>query len=272
MCHGYTGILKQFHCTNPKNLETMSRIIALFNQSGGVGKTTLTMNLGFHLAELKRKVLLVDMDPQGSLTAFMGLDPEEQERTVYNAIVGEEELPICKGVHGMDIAPTSILLSRAEMELAAALMREQRLKRALESVKDQYDFILLDCPPSLGILSIMSLVAATHVLIPIQTEFKALKGTEQLLRTILEVMNIANRKLRIAGLVPTMFDSRTTQAQQSLDSIEKLSKQVGSILPVIPRKTDFANASQMNIPLAELSPRNEAVRALQEIALKMDEL
>lgn len=250
----------------------MGRIIALFNQSGGVGKTTLTMNLGYHLAQLSRRVLLIDMDPQGSLTTFMGLDAHAQDATIYDAIVREEELPICRNIHGMDIVPSSIQLSRAEMELAAALMREQRLKRVLKTVREKYDFILIDCPPSLGILSIMSLVAATHVLIPIQTEFKALKGTELLLKTILEIMNLANRDLKIAGLVPTMFDSRTTQGNYSLTSIQKIAQQVGPIMPTIPRKTDFANASQLNVPIVQVSPKNEAVNALKEIALKINAL
>lgn len=248
----------------------MSRIIALFNQSGGVGKTTLTMNLGYQLAELGRKVLLIDMDPQGSLTAFMGLDSMELEGTIYNAIIQEKELPIIRNVHGMDIVPSSIQLSRAEMELAAALMREQKLKNVLTPIAKDYDFILLDCPPSLGILSVMSLVAATHVLIPIQTEFKSLKGTELLLKTILEIMSIANKKLKIAGLVPTMFDSRTTQAKQSLESIKNIGAKVGPVLPVIPRKTDFANASQERLPLALYLPKSDAIGALKEMAVKVD--
>lgn len=250
----------------------MSRIIALFNQSGGVGKTTLTMNLGYHIANLGRKVLLVDVDPQGSLTAFMGLEATDVEATIYDAIVREEELAIHRNIYGMDFVPSNILLSKAEMELAAALMREQRLKNALSSAADEYDFILLDCPPSLGLLSVMSLVAATHVLIPIQTEFKALKGTELLLKTVLEIRSVANRRLKVAGMIPTMYDSRTVQAKQSLESIKQVAKQVGSVLPVVPRKTDFANASQERQPLALYMPKSEAVAALEAIALSMDAL
>jgi len=250
----------------------MSHTIALFNQSGGVGKTTLAMNLGYHIAELGRKVLLVDVDPQGSLTAFMGFETADVEATIYDAIVRQEDLTIYRDVHGMDFVPSSIQLSRAEMELAAALMREQRLKNALASAAREYDFILLDCPPSLGILSVMSLVAATHVLIPIQTEFKALKGTELLLETVLEIRNVANRKLKIAGMIPTMYDSRTIQANQSLESIKQIAKQVGPILPIIPRKTDFANASQERLPLALYTPKSEAVAALKEVASILDNL
>ncbi|ESA37158.1 cobyrinic acid ac-diamide synthase [Leptolyngbya sp. Heron Island J] len=250
----------------------MSRIIAFFNQSGGVGKTTLTMNIGYQLADLGRKVLLVDMDPQGSLTAFMGLEPMDLETTIYDAVVHQNELMLYQDLHGMDLAPSSIELCRAEMELAAALMREQRLKNALASASESYDFILIDCPPSLGILSVMSLVTATHVMIPIQTEFKALKGTELLVRTILEIMQVANKKLKIAGMVPTMFDGRTTQANQSLESIKAIAEQVGPIMPTIPRKTDFANASQAQMPLALYAPQSPAVSVLKEIAVKMDTL
>lgn len=244
----------------------MPRIIAFFNQSGGVGKTTLTMNLGYHLAQRDHRVLLIDMDPQGSLTAFMGLEPFDLEATVYHALIQQQPLPLVPDLHGMTLVPSSIHLSRAEMELSAAIMREQRLKTALAPIEQNYDFILLDCPPSLGILSIMSLVTATHVLIPIQTEFKALKGTELLLHTIVEVMQVANRNLKIAGMVPTMYDARTSQAKQSLESIQQIAGQVGPVLPTVPRKTDFANASQAREPLLTYAPQNPAICPLREIA------
>jgi len=250
----------------------VSKIIGFFNQSGGVGKTTLTMNVGYHLAKFGAKVLLVDMDPQGSLTVFMGLEPNDLEDSVYNAIAQEEDLPIFEDIHGMSLAPSNILLSRAEMELASAIMRELRLKNALSPLQSSFDFILVDCPPSLGLLSIMSLVASTHVLIPIQTEFKALKGTELLTRTISEIIRAANKQLKIAGIVPTMYDSRLIQGTQSLDSIKKLSQQIAPILSVIPRKTDFANASQEKLPLSLYSPQSPAVACLQEIAKKLENL
>lgn len=247
-------------------------ILALFNQSGGVGKTTLTQNIGYHLSQLGRKVLLVDDDPQGSLTVFMGLEPSELKKTLYDAVVKEEELEIITGLFGMDLVPSNISLSTAEMELVGAIMGELRLNQALESVKDNYDFILIDCPPSLGILSIMSLVAATHVLVPIQTEFKALKGTELLLTTIVKTLKVANKKLKIAGFIPTMYDARTAQGENSLKAIyEQLSK-VGTVLPTIPRATDFANASQTQKPLALYNPKHPAVGLLQEIAKTLDGL
>lgn len=151
----------------------MTRIIAVFNQAGGVAKTSVTQNLGYHLAQRKHRVLLIDIDPQASLTTFMGLEPDDLEQSLYDALTGEEPLYIIKGLMRMDLAPTNLKLSAAEMELVNADLREMRLKTAIEPVQDNYDFILIDCPPSLGLLSYISLVAASHVLVPIETEFKA---------------------------------------------------------------------------------------------------
>ncbi|MCC5664797.1 ParA family protein [Nostoc sp. CHAB 5784] len=250
----------------------MSKIIAVFNQSGGVSKTTLTMNLGYHLAQSKQKVLLVDMDPQGSLTAFMGLEPSDLDKTVYEAIIGEEPLPIHQNIHGMDLAPANINLSGAELELVIADMRDIRLKEALEPVLTQYNFILIDCPPSLGILSYISLVAATHVLIPIQTEYKALKGTELLLTTIARVRSRANKKLKIAGVVPTMYDNRTGQGSQSLQSITNSLSKIGTIYSAIPRSVVFADAAQEHIPLALYNPKHPSVTILKQIAQSLETL
>jgi chromosome partitioning protein len=151
----------------------VSRIIALFNQSGGVGKSTLTMNLGYHLQQRQHRVLLVDMDPQGSLTLFMGLEPSELKETIYDSVIADRPLPVHPNIHGMDLVPANIKLSGAELELVMADMRDIRLQDALKPVQEQYDFILIDCPPSLGLLSYISLVSATHVLVPIQTQYKA---------------------------------------------------------------------------------------------------
>src|ERR671933_945526 len=194
----------------------MSRVIALFNQAGGVGKSTLTMNLGYHLTLLEQRVLLVDMDPQASLTVFMGLEPSELDKTIYEAILIGEPMPHHQSLHNMDLAAANINLSGAELELVVADMRDVRLKEALKPLRRHYDFILVDCPPSLGILSYISLVAATHVLIPIQTQYKALKGTDLLFRTIKRVRARPNRQLKIAGYLPTMFAKANSQDQRIL--------------------------------------------------------
>ncbi|MGK7948972.1 MAG: ParA family protein [Xenococcaceae cyanobacterium] len=243
----------------------MSKIIALFNQSGGVGKTTLTMNLGFHLAQKKHRVLLVDLDPQGSLTAFMGLEPNELEKTIYNSILFDEPLPIHHQLHDMDLTPANIDLSGAELELVMADLRDFRLQKALDPVRSQYDFILIDCPPSLGLLSYISLVAATHVLIPIQAEYKALRGTELLFQTIQRVKKGANKKLKIAGFVPTMYNVRTIHSEKSWQAIKELAK-LGEVFSPIPRTIVFADASQKQLPLAKYEPKHSVVTLMKQIA------
>jgi chromosome partitioning protein len=250
----------------------MSRVIALFNQSGGVGKSTLTMNLGYHLTQQQQRVLLVDMDPQASLTAFMGLESSELEKTVYEAILLGEPLSIHKNIHNMDLAAANIDLSGAELELVVADMRDVRLKEAIKPVLKQYDFILVDCPPSLGILSYITLVASTHVLIPIHTQYKSLKGTELLLNTISRVRSRANRKLQIAGVVPTMHDARTVQGEMSLQSIQQQLSKIGAIYATIPRSVAFADASQQHVPLALYNPKHPAVNLLAQIAKGLETL
>ena len=250
----------------------MTRVIALFNQSGGVGKSTLTMNLGYHLAQRRQRVLLVDMDPQASLTAFMGLESSELEKTVYEAILLGEPLPIHKDIHNMDLAAANIDLSGAELELVVADMRDVRLKEALKPILKQYDFILIDCPPSLGIISYITLVASTHVLIPIHTQYKSLKGTELLLSTISRVRSRANRKLQVAGVIPTMHDARTLQGEMSLQSIQEQLSKIGAIYSTIPRSVAFADASQQHIPLALYNPKHPAVNLLDQIAKSLETL
>lgn len=255
-----------------RKIFTVNSIIALFNQSGGVSKTTLTMNLGYHLSLISQRVLLVDMDPQASLTAFMGLEPLDLEKTIYEAIVSGDSLPIQKNLHNMDLVPANINLSGAELELVVADMREIRLKEALKPIKKEYDFILLDCPPSLGILSYISLVSATHVLIPIQTQYKALKGTELLLKTIARVRERANRRLKIAGIIPTLHDTRTIQSEMSLKSIQQQLNPLGRIYKTIPRSVAFADSSQQHMPLALYQRSHPAVKILTQIAQDLIQL
>lgn len=252
----------------------VNRIIALFNQSGGVGKTTLTMNLGYHLAQRHpNRVLLIDMDPQASLTTFMGLEPENLTKTVYEAVVGEEPLPIHpEPIHGLSLVPSNINLSAAELELVAALMREMRLKDAIASVLDKYDFILIDCPPSLGILSVLSLVAATHVLVPIQCQFKSFQGTDLLLNTVATLRKAANRTLGIAGFVPTLYDGRTAQESRTLKAISEQLSQLATVYEPIPRTIAFPDASEARLPLALSNRKHPAVAVLEKISLSLEKL
>jgi chromosome partitioning protein len=250
----------------------VSRVIAVFNQSGGVGKTTLTMNLGYHLTLLKKRVLLIDLDPQASLTAFMGLEPSDLEKTIYDSVMASEALPIHTNIHGVDLVPSNINLSGAELELVVADMRDFRLKEALSSVVNKYDFIFIDCPPSLGILSYISLVAASYVLIPIQTHYKSLKGTELLLSTISRVKSRANKHLSIAGIVPTMHESRTVQGSMALQSIQDQLSKIGTVFPTIPRSISFADASQEHIPLVVYNPKHPAIPLFNQIAKSLEKL
>lgn len=249
----------------------MTRIIALFNQAGGVGKTTLTMNVGYHLVERGHQVLLVDMDPQGSLTTFMGVKRRELKKTICDAIVKEEPLPIHQNIHNMDLVPANTNLSGAEKMLANEIMPQMRLKTALETIQENYDFILIDCPPQLGFPSIISLIAATHVLIPIQTHYKALEGTADLSDTIRRVLKSGNRLLKIAGAVPTIYDARTNQDSDSLKRIEKTFEK-STVYAAIPRRVDFVNASQAHVPLAVYVPKDPAVKPLMQIAESLERL
>ncbi len=251
---------------------TVAQVITLFNQAGGVGKTTLTMNLGYHLAQRHHRVLLIDMDPQASLTTFMGLIPKELEETMYEAIVDESPLAIHQDIYGMDLAPTNINLSAAEMQLIGADMRDLRLREALEPVIEQYKFILIDCPPSLGLLSYISLVAATHVLVPIETHFKAFQGTDLLLTTLNRVRKKPNRKLAIAGFIPTRYDARNSQDTRTLNAIHQQLCDWGTIFPAISRSTAFVDASEQQMPLAMYSPKHPSLTILDKIAQSLEEL
>lgn len=247
------------------------RIIALFNQAGGVAKSTLTMNLGYQLAQLQHRVLLVDIDPQASLTKFMGLIPKELSSTVADAIVEELPLPIHEAIHDMDLAPANRILSGAEMQLVNAPLRDFRLREALEPISHEYDFILIDCPPSLGLLSFISLVAATHVLVPIETHMKAFEGTDELLQTLNSVKK-ANKKIQIAGFVPTRYAKSNSADVRTLGAIQEQLSSWGRVFPPVPRATAFVDASEEREPLAVYAPKHPAVALLDKIAQSLASL
>lgn len=223
------------------------------------------MNLGYQLAQRDRKVLLVDMDPQSSLTSFLGLDIYQLDKTIYQSITQYESLPIHPNIHGMDLVPSNIQLSAAEMELVLAEFREVRLKDAIATVQEQYDFILIDCPPSLAILSYISLIAATHVLVPIQTHYKSLVGCNLLLETVARVRQRANRNLKVAGFIPTMHEGQTLQAKTSLSTIQTQLSSIATVYPPIPRTIAFPDSAQMHEPLALHSPKHPVIDILNQI-------
>lgn len=250
----------------------MTKVITIYNQAGGVMKSTLTMNVGYHLVQRQHRVLLIDMDPQASLTIFMGLEPSELDLTIGDAILEDKAIPIHTHIHGLDLVPANLQLSAAEMQLVSVMMRELRLKKALEAIAPQYDFVLIDAPPSLGILSVLSLVASTHVLIPIQTQYKSFKGTELLLDSLAKVRQYANPSLEIAGVVPTIYAARTVQDESTLQAVQEQLSQITTVFPPIPRSTAFPDSTQRNLPLALHAPKHPAVAVLDTIAKGIETL
>jgi chromosome partitioning protein len=197
-----------------------ARIVAMCNQKGGVGKTTTTINLGAALAEFGRKVLLVDFDPQGSLSVGLGINPHEIDRSIYNLLMDRDctidDIVLKSNVPGMDVLPSNIDLSAAEVQLVTEVAREQVLARVLEPAIPDYDFIIIDCQPSLGLLTVNALTAAHGVIVPMECEFFALRGVAMLVETIQKVQERLNPVLEIDGLVATMFDPRTVHGRDVL--------------------------------------------------------
>lgn len=200
----------------------MARIIAVTNQKGGVGKTTTAVNLSASLAALERKTLLIDMDPQGNATSGLGIDADNVEKTIYEVLI--EKVPIQEAVTSTEIGflkvvTANVRLSGAQIELVSMIARERKLQSALESIDDEYDYIFIDCPPSLGILTINAMTAAKSVLIPIQCEYYALEGVGQLLNSIRLVQKNLNPGLTIEGILLTMFDSRLNLSNQVAEEV-----------------------------------------------------
>ena len=247
------------------------KIISFFNQAGGVGKTTLTHNLGYQLKLLKNKVLLIDLDPQSSLTTFMGIDTESLTKTPFDAIINEEPLFIISDINGVDIAPTNISLSAAEIQLVNLDFREIRLQEAIEPILSNYDYIIIDCPPSLGLLSYSALIASHYVLIPIETHFKAFQGTNLLLETIAKVKKRGNRNLEILGFIPSRFSKSNSQDKRTLQAIKEEFSPIAKVYEPIPRLTAFVDASEEALPLALYENKNPAVKIIADLALSINQ-
>ncbi len=200
----------------------MTRIIALVNQKGGVGKTTSTINLGAGLVRQKKSVLLIDLDPQANLTYSLGIEAHNIDKTIYEILKGEIlAITAIISKNGLDIIPASINLSGAEIELSGTAGRELLLKEAIESLLNKYDYILLDCPPSLSLLTLNGLTTATEVFIPLQSEFLALQGMSKLLETIEIIKKRLNSKLKITGIIGTLYDSRKKLNNEVIDKIKE---------------------------------------------------
>ncbi len=246
----------------------MGSVIALANQKGGVGKTTTSVNLGACLADQGQHVLLIDLDPQGNATSGLGVEKREIEKSVYDVLINDEPLKnvIRHSSHpGLDIAPTTIALSGAEVELTNLMARETRLKDAFGDVKDQYDFILIDCPPSLGLLTINAFTACNSILIPVQSEYYALEGLSQLLNTIKLVQKHFNPNLKIEGVLLTMYDKRTNLGQQVNAEVKKFfGEQVYQT--VIPRNVRLSEAPSHGLAIIDYDQRSTGARVYKELA------
>lgn len=252
----------------PRANNTKTRIISIINQKGGVGKSTTAVNLSAALSARGEKVLLVDFDPQGNSTSGFGIEKEELEQCVYDALihnVSAEDLIIETGYDGVFVIPATIQLAGAEIELVSAMARETRLKELLEPVKNEFDYIFIDCPPSLGLLTINALAAADSVLIPIQCEYYALEGVTKLLESMRMVKERINRDLDVFGVLMTMYDSRTSLANQVVDEVRNyFGEKVFDTL--IPRTVKISEAPSFGMPAIEYAPQNKGSLAYLALA------
>jgi len=245
-------------------------VIAMCNQKGGVGKTTTTINLGAALVETGRRVLLVDFDPQGSLSIGLGINPHTLEHSVYDLLiprggVGVDDVIVASNVDGLDILPANIDLSAAEVQLVSEVGREQALGRVLSGVKGRYDIILIDCAPSLGLLTINALTAASRVIIPLECEFFALRGVALLTDTIEKVQERLNSGLTVLGVVPTMFDHRTLHAREVLARVlDAFGEQV--FHTVIRRTIKFPETTVAGEPITTYASGSGGAHAYRSLA------
>jgi chromosome partitioning protein len=249
-----------------------ARVIALCNQKGGVGKTTSTINLGAALAEYGRRVLLVDFDPQGALSVGLGVQPHQLERTTYDLLmersVGIDEVLMKTGVPGMDLLPSNIDLSAAEVQLVNEVAREQSLARALAPVLGEYDFVLIDCQPSLGLLTVNALTASHGVIIPLECEFFSLRGVALLIDTIDKVQQRLNPNLRLEGILATMYDGRTLHGREVFNRVlEAFGDKVFDT--VISRTVRFPETTVAGEPITTWAPTSNGAQAYRELAMEV---
>ena len=247
---------------------SLPRVIAVANQKGGVGKTTTTVNLGACLAELGYRTLIVDLDPQGNASTGLGIDNSGLETSMYHVIMHEVPLENCvepSSVKNLFVAPASLDLAGAEIELVPAFSRENRLRKAIAGVLDDYDYVLIDCPPSLGLLTVNGLNAASEVLVPIQCEYYALEGLGQLLRNVDLVKRNLNPQLEVSTIVCVMYDARTKLAEQVVKEVrEHFGEKV--CRTVVPRTVRLSEAPSFGQPIITFDPTSRGATAYRGVA------
>ena len=245
----------------------MARIVALINQKGGVGKTTTAVNLAYALVERGKRVLLCDFDPQGNATSGVGVDQRSLETSIYDLIIADEPDPKAAVIHTkwMDLLGSNTDLSGAEIDLIGLPAREYRLKRVLDPLRSEYDFIIIDCPPSLGILTLECLCAADSFLVPLQTEYYALEGLSQLMATVRTVQKRLNRSIRIEGILLTMYDGRTNLAAQV---VEEVKRHFGDRVyrTAIPRNVRLSEAPSHGMPITAYDKLCRGAQAYSAVA------
>jgi len=248
--------------------DIVGKIIAIANQKGGVGKTTTSVNLSACLAYIGKRVLLVDIDPQGNATSGTGIDKAEVDQCIYDVLVEDIDARLViknTAVEGLHIIPATIQLAGAEIELVPTISREVRLKRALEAVKDEYDYIIIDCPPSLGLLTLNALTASDAVIIPVQCEYYALEGLSQLLNTVRLVQKHLNTELAIEGVLLTMLDARTNLGIQVIEEVKKYF-QDKVYHTIIPRNVRLSEAPSHGEPIIIYDPKSRGAEVYLDLA------